>query len=701
MASVMFSTIGQAVGGPLGAAVGASVGASLDGALFASRRGGQDLLVQRSAYGEIVPRLYGRTRVAGQLLWALSPQLGGSKGAGRRAAGTSFAIALSSGPILDVGRIWADGQEIRDSEGRFAESTRMRVHQGGAFQPADPLIAAAEGPEGAPEYRGLAYVVFEDFGLGSFGNRIPNLSFEVIADDLNSEAWLAEMGERAGFSTAESGVGIGAVGYAAASDRLGLDADMVARVAGFVPSLLGGAFGFAGPGRVFDIPVDDLLENERDDPAGVSIGPRPAGLSLGYSDPERDYQAGRQRVARSRAGAELEAGGTVTATAPMARDLALRFLRQAEAGAEVLSIALPWRWMDLGVGDQLRFDGQTRWRVVKREIRGLAIWLEAERVAVLPGLSQPADPGRGLPSAMPAAGPTDLWSFETPVPLRGTGAQLWTAARGGDGWRGAELRLLVGGDELGLGVLGQQGPCGTLLAPLDCGPESIWDEQNTLLLRVADSGPAFESRDLDSVLAGANLLLLGQELLQFRDAVEIGPDEVRLSGLLRGRFGTGYRMARAEIGSPVVQVRPEELVSWPVPLDGIGRSLSLLAYGAGDPPGGTEVTHVIRGDGLGPLAPVHVRAVRSANGALRMSWVPRFRDSWEWGAVDGLEPGYRWHFRGEHGERFERLIGATRLEFSASDQLLLFGAVLPSGECWIEALGDGPEAMRFSLLVRI
>ena len=45
-------------------------------------------------------------------------------------------------------------------------------------QTPDPLIVAKEGD--APAYRGLAYVVFERLPLANFGNRIPQLSFEVV-----------------------------------------------------------------------------------------------------------------------------------------------------------------------------------------------------------------------------------------------------------------------------------------------------------------------------------------------------------------------------------------------------------------------------------------------------------------------------------------------------------------------------------------
>ena len=44
----------------------------------------------------------------------------------------------------------------------------------------DDLIVAKEGVANVPAYRGLAYVVFERLPLSDFGNRIPQLSFEIV-----------------------------------------------------------------------------------------------------------------------------------------------------------------------------------------------------------------------------------------------------------------------------------------------------------------------------------------------------------------------------------------------------------------------------------------------------------------------------------------------------------------------------------------
>ena len=86
----------------------------------------------------------------------------------------SFAVALCEGPITGIGRIWADGKPM-DLSG-----VTWRWYPGDEAQTADPFIAARMGAANTPAYRGTAYVVFEELALSTYGNRLPQLSFEVF-----------------------------------------------------------------------------------------------------------------------------------------------------------------------------------------------------------------------------------------------------------------------------------------------------------------------------------------------------------------------------------------------------------------------------------------------------------------------------------------------------------------------------------------
>ena len=200
MAQVVLTAVGSAVGGPVGAAIGGTVGATLDRAAVESLRPAREagprlksLHVMSAAEGAPVPAVFGRARVAGQVIWAARFRANRTEAreAGKTGPRTvseaytlSFAVAVGEGPIDGVGRIWADGKPM-DLNG-----VTMRTHLGGEDQEPDPLIAAVEGD--APAYRGTAYLVFEDLPLGPYGNRVPQLSFEVFRRPRGSGPGLEE-----------------------------------------------------------------------------------------------------------------------------------------------------------------------------------------------------------------------------------------------------------------------------------------------------------------------------------------------------------------------------------------------------------------------------------------------------------------------------------------------------------------------------
>jgi hypothetical protein len=195
MATILLSAAGAAAGaafGPLGVAAGRALGASvgylIDQSLIRAtqpdtkgpRLGDVDLTT--STEGRALGRVYGRARLSGQIIWATryvevaeTSDTGGKGGPSTTNYRyyANFAVGLCEGPISHVGRVFADGVELDTT------AVTMRVHLGHDDQPADSLILAKQ-TLGAPAYRGTAYAVFEMFALEPYGNRIPQLAFEVI-----------------------------------------------------------------------------------------------------------------------------------------------------------------------------------------------------------------------------------------------------------------------------------------------------------------------------------------------------------------------------------------------------------------------------------------------------------------------------------------------------------------------------------------
>ncbi|MEO1100577.1 MAG: glycoside hydrolase/phage tail family protein [Pseudomonadota bacterium] len=175
----------QIAGQAIGRTIGSVAGAAVDGALFGRSVEGprlKSLHVMESREGAPIANVYGRMRVGGQVIWAArfketrTERSAGGKGGpttSEYSYTVSFAVGICEGELTRIDRVWANGAPLALSN--YAH----RFYRGTEDQVPDGLIDAIEGAGNTPAYRGLAYLVFEDFPLDPFGNRIPQLSFEV------------------------------------------------------------------------------------------------------------------------------------------------------------------------------------------------------------------------------------------------------------------------------------------------------------------------------------------------------------------------------------------------------------------------------------------------------------------------------------------------------------------------------------------
>jgi len=231
MATLVLSVAGAAIGAKVGGSVlglsgmviGRAIGATLGRAIDQKLLGRGSAAVETSRIDRLrvtgvgegvpLPRVWGRMRLPGHVIWASdfreiqgeTRREGGKRGRtvteGSRYT-VSLAVALCEGEIDGVGRIWADGVEM-SREGRV-----IRVYRGTRDQMPDPTIAAIEGLSRTPAYRGTAYVVFDNLDLSLWGDRIPFFGFEVIRaaraegqttlqEAIRAVAWLPGSGEYA------------------------------------------------------------------------------------------------------------------------------------------------------------------------------------------------------------------------------------------------------------------------------------------------------------------------------------------------------------------------------------------------------------------------------------------------------------------------------------------------------------------------
>jgi len=647
MATLVLNTVGATLGGPVGGAIGAFVGQSIDQQLFGPgpRRGPRlgDLSVQTSTYGSAVPRMFGTMRVAGTIIWAtdLKEENNAQSAKGQPDSVTysysvSFAVALSSRPIANIGRIWADGKPIRDSNGQFAAATGFRFLNGSEGQEIDPLIASIEGIESTPAYRGIALAIFEDLQLADFGNRIPFLTFEVIADaePVAIGDVLRDVSEGAVIGDVASPV----TGYAAygATMKAAVEPlvdlwdvplfdDGFALVTGSPPAVAVGAEELGSTAETKPAP-----RTERTQVPAASL---PSSTTLSYYDPARDYQTGIARASLDGAARGTEAIELPAVLgAEAAKGMVQASLARRWAQRDRMNLRLPPRYLGIRPGSLVVPPGAAAiWRAEKVTIDGLAAVAEL-RPIYQSAAPVAADPGRVAPSEPAIPAPTEIAIVE--LPDDGTGSLAApvvaiAATSTAKSWRAIPLQVEVGGAVSVLRSATARAIMGQTVTPLPDGQSVVFDQLNGVEVELANRDDWLEGRDDDALAAGDNLALAGNELIQFGSAVPLGSGRFRLGRLLRGRRGTEWAMGLHASGERFVMLDSSRLTRLDMLASQKGAMVRVTPAGLADA-GANPVEAVIAGDAMRLPSPVRLTAKRDAAGNIHCAWVRRSSQGWSW-----------------------------------------------------------------------
>lgn len=166
-----------------------------------------------SAYGKFIPIVFGSDKLTGNVIWA-SPIRTHTYNASSTYRTVDFALGLSEGEINGVLRGWVGDKLILDfgmdvdgsgnvtprADGYIAgatvdltdeksplrnlssetRQTKISVFSGSETQVPEGVMAETEGHENTPAYRGLAYVLFENWIIAD--SQIPDLSFEITSN---------------------------------------------------------------------------------------------------------------------------------------------------------------------------------------------------------------------------------------------------------------------------------------------------------------------------------------------------------------------------------------------------------------------------------------------------------------------------------------------------------------------------------------
>ncbi len=460
-----------------------------------------------------------------------------------------------------------------------------------------------------------------------------------------------------------------------------------------------------GGGTIVAVDANDLGAAEGDgDRARIRIERAqdvelPISIDVVHLDEARDYQSstvtGRRQLGTSRS--------VTTFSLPLilsveeAQTIAQRALREIWQGRVTLEAKLPTRAIRIDPTDviEVPVDGVVRRFRVTSVTYGKPGLVLVRGVATDGDLPQfvtvPTGSGDLQPNVPDTASPTRVELMDLPLLSEadaGEATSFYMAAcsLGGAPFRGVSLfRPTADGlDYTVSGVADVASVIGDTLTVLAPGPAHVWDNGNTVEVQLAFG--SLESLQDSRILDGGNGALINGEIIQFANAVLIGPGRYRLSRLLRGRLGTEHRIATHAIGSRFALLDPGRLERPTFSASSIGQSIAWRFAPLPQGPTGDQsgaIAFANGGEGLKPWSPAHVRGARNGAGDITISWVRRTRYGGWWRDLTDVplnEEAERYEVDVMNGANVVRTLPATApaAVYTAVQQVADFGAAQPS-----------------------
>lgn len=181
-----------------------------------------------------------------------------------------------------------------------------------------------------------------------------------------------------------------------------------------------------------------------------------------------------------------------------------------------------------------------------------------------------------------------------------------------------------------------QVPHGFVLSALGPADHGVFDWHNEIVVRLRNPDMQLSTFSPSDLLRGeANLALIGDELIQYAEAEELGEGTWRLRGLLRGLRGTDPQITRHAPGDTFVRIQGSSTQFIPHKVEFLFREGKYKAItDAKSAENAPEFTFTNTGNNLRPYT-VHLHDAVKADRDFRLRWSPRVRQN---GAWQGIEP---------------------------------------------------------------
>jgi hypothetical protein len=167
----------------------------------------------------------------------------------------------------------------------------------------------------------------------------------------------------------------------------------------------------------------------------------------------------------------------------------------------------------------------------------------------------------------------------------------------------------------------------------DIGDPWIWDEGSSVNVRLLDPSDTLESATELEVLNGANLALLGDEVIAFRNVTQESDGTWTLMGLLRGRKGSEWATGSHAANEYFVLLASTLIDHVELPEDDLSEWRWYRAQTLNSNVFSVTQPFELTGRNMMPLSPQHVAGSRDESGNLTITWIRRTRIGGEW--VDG------------------------------------------------------------------
>jgi len=259
----------------------------------------------------------------------------------------------------------------------------------------------------------------------------------------------------------------------------------------------------------------------------------PSSLSLAFYDPQRDYQAGlSQSDVVDQVGTDAKVELPAVVGASEARALAEGMMARRWAQRDKLVLRLPPRFIALEPGAEVELSrSPTRWQVHRSTIDGMVAVVELRPVWRTQA-ALAADPGRVLAAHDVVAGELSMALVELPDPTGECAPMLYLAASTPTaGWKPVPVEVSCGAFLTSSRTAKRKAVMGHAVTMLT---------DDSVEVQLIDHDQWLTSCDDRDLPGGANLALIGEELLQFADVQPLGAGRFRLTRLRRGSAETDH-----------------------------------------------------------------------------------------------------------------------------------------------------------------